>query len=68
MHVSATTWRKSSHSGPEYNCVEAASFPGAVALRDSKDPDGPKLVLDPTAWHILNADIKAGRYDLRRSS
>ncbi|GAA4152891.1 DUF397 domain-containing protein [Actinomadura keratinilytica] len=67
MHVSPTTWRKSSHSGPEYNCVEAAFLPGAVALRDSRDPDGPKLVLASTAWHSLNADIKAGRYDLRRA-
>lgn len=38
------TWRKSSHSGKEGNCVELACLPGDTrAIRDSHDPDGPTL-------------------------
>ncbi len=43
-------WRKSSHSGDEGACVEAALLPEAVAVRDSKDPVGPVLVFSPAAW------------------
>ncbi|KUF17779.1 DUF397 domain-containing protein [Streptomyces silvensis] len=44
-------WRKSSHStgdGPE--CVEVAPTPSTVHIRDSKNPDGPRLTLTPAAW------------------
>jgi len=36
----SVTWRKSSHSGGVNDdaCVEVASFPRAVAVRDSKNP------------------------------
>ncbi|WDZ87401.1 DUF397 domain-containing protein [Micromonospora cathayae] len=43
-------WRKSSHSGDEGACVEMAVIPPTVAIRDSKDPDGPVLLFAPTAW------------------
>ncbi|MCI4064707.1 DUF397 domain-containing protein [Micromonospora sp. R77] len=43
-------WRKSSHSGDEGACVEMAVLPGAVAVRDSKDPAGPTLRFTPAAW------------------
>ncbi|RUL92981.1 MULTISPECIES: DUF397 domain-containing protein [Micromonospora] len=43
-------WRKSSHSGDEGACVEVAVVPGTVAVRDSKDPDGPLLFFAPSAW------------------
>ncbi|MFD2768459.1 DUF397 domain-containing protein [Micromonospora eburnea] len=45
-----TGWRKSSHSGDAGACVEMASLPEAVAVRDSKDPAGPVLVFSPAAW------------------
>jgi hypothetical protein len=35
-----------------------------VAIRDSKDPDGPKLFAPVKAWSELLDDIKAGRRDL----
>ncbi|GGQ21172.1 DUF397 domain-containing protein [Streptomyces griseomycini] len=44
-------WIKSSYSsddGP--SCVEVASTPGKILVRDSKNPDGPRLALAPTTW------------------
>lgn len=42
--VPVVTWRRSSHSGKQGNCVELAHFPDATtAIRDSHDPDGPIL-------------------------
>ncbi|MFI5571746.1 DUF397 domain-containing protein [Streptomyces sp. NPDC051740] len=43
-------WRKSSHSGDSSNCVEIATTPAAVLIRDSKTTSGPRLALSPTAW------------------
>jgi hypothetical protein len=46
------TWHKSTYSGwrEDGNCVEVAFAPEAVAMRDSKDPDGPALVVSPAAF------------------
>ncbi|MDG9718863.1 DUF397 domain-containing protein [Streptomyces sp. DH24] len=44
-------WIKSSYStdeGPD--CVEVATAPAHVLVRDSKVPNGPRLTLPPTAW------------------
>ncbi len=37
------TWRKSSFSAADENCVELAHLPAALLVRDSKDPAGPVL-------------------------
>ncbi|NUO41238.1 MAG: DUF397 domain-containing protein [Streptomyces sp.] len=49
---SQTDWRKSSYSGDQGgNCVEVAEAPAAtIAVRDSKNPAGPILTLDPAAF------------------
>jgi hypothetical protein len=50
MELSNATWRKSSYSGSNGgDCVELADAAGAVAVRDSKDPHGPVLLLTRTA-------------------
>ncbi|WP_063732478.1 DUF397 domain-containing protein [Streptomyces sp. RTd22] len=43
-------WRKSSYSSDVGNCVEVAQIPGRMAIRDSKNPDGPVLLLSPAAF------------------
>ncbi|MCP2341545.1 DUF397 domain-containing protein [Actinomadura rupiterrae] len=52
-------WRKATRSaGNGGDCVEVASLTGAVAIRDSKDPNGPRLVLTPSSAHEIAAAIK----------
>jgi hypothetical protein len=50
--LAQVTWRKSSWSAYNGNCVEAASLPsGAIAVRDTKDAGcGPVLMLGYVAW------------------
>jgi hypothetical protein len=47
-------WRKSSHSDNQGGeCVEVATVPGLVLLRDSKITAGPRLTIGPAAWKAL---------------
>jgi hypothetical protein len=41
----------------------ARDLRGAVAVRDSKNPDGPKLTFSAAGWQSFTVNIKAGRYD-----
>ncbi|WP_328865912.1 DUF397 domain-containing protein [Streptomyces sp. NBC_00304] len=44
-------WFKSSHSTDEGgNCIEVATCPHTVHVRDSKDLTVPALALSPAAW------------------
>ncbi|MEV6200258.1 DUF397 domain-containing protein [Streptomyces sp. NPDC051771] len=45
-------WFKSSYSngGNGETCVEVATTPRTVHVRDSKDLTGPRLAFDPAAW------------------
>ncbi|MFD6425791.1 DUF397 domain-containing protein [Streptomyces sp. NPDC060198] len=48
---------KSSYSSGDGECVEVArNVPGSVAVRDSKRPDGPVLVVAPATWAAFAAD------------
>lgn len=50
-NASEPRWFKSSHSGSNDNdCVEVATTPGAVHVRDSKATEGPRLGFAATAW------------------
>jgi hypothetical protein len=69
MDLTGAAWRKSSFSsGNGGACVEVAIVPGAtgdhvrtVALRDSKDPAGPVLLLTAAEWRAFTRGIRAGR-------
>ena len=59
IDLSRAEWRKSSYSGQDGNCIEVArDLPGLVAVRDSKEPDGAKLVISQAAWRVF---IRAAR-------
>ena len=50
--LSRALWQKSTFSnGNGGNCVEVArNLPGIVAVRDSKNPDGPILTFSRDEW------------------
>jgi hypothetical protein len=62
LDLSRARWVKSSLSnGQGGECVEVATnLPGIVAVRDSKDPDGSKLVVTRGEWRTFIASIVTG--------
>jgi hypothetical protein len=60
-----TEWRKSSRSNSSGDeCVEVAGLGENIGVRDSKNPHGPTLTFDPTAWHAFTHRIKSSEQDL----
>jgi hypothetical protein len=51
------TWRKSSFSGSEANCVEVSAS-GRVLVRDTKNESGAVLRFTPAAWRIFADRVK----------
>ncbi|HEX6520041.1 MAG TPA: DUF397 domain-containing protein [Streptosporangiaceae bacterium] len=59
-------WRRSSYSGQSGNCVEVVGDePGAVGVRDSKNPGEPALTLTRNAWRTFADRVKSGDFDQR---
>ncbi|GAA4665362.1 DUF397 domain-containing protein [Streptomyces youssoufiensis] len=59
-------WTKSSYSDNGGDCVEVAAnlaAHGTVPVRDSKNPHGPALAFDTSAWSAFVAGVKAGDFD-----
>ena len=55
-------WRKATYSsGNGGNCIEVATADRTVAVRDSKNPDGPRLAFDARAWQAFAAKLKGER-------
>jgi hypothetical protein len=48
--LSRASWRKSSYSSANGQCVEVADLGLAIAVRDSKDPAGAVLLFTSTEW------------------
>jgi hypothetical protein len=54
-------WRTSRYSNGQAECVEVAQpRPGIIAVRDSKDPGGPRLAFGPGQWRAFAVRVKAG--------
>jgi Domain of unknown function (DUF397) len=67
MDLSHIDWRKASYSSNNGgDCIEVTAT-GAVGadlsclVRDSKDPDGPRLALSPAVWRAFTRRVKLGR-------
>jgi hypothetical protein len=63
--LSQAAWRKSTYSGANGDCVEVAdNLPGVVAVRDSKNREGPALVFTCTEWDAFLSGARDGEFDL----
>ena len=63
-HLGQQAWRKSRHSNPSGNCVEIAALPdGRVALRNSRHPSGPALIVPQQDIAAFIRSVKEGEFD-----
>ena len=59
------SWHKSQRSNPSGNCVELALLPtrADVAIRNSRDPDGPALVCTLDELAAFLGGVRDGDFD-----
>jgi len=59
--VQHLAWRKSSYSNGATQCAEVSQLGSRTAIRDSKDPGGPILLLTAPQMRSLVHRIKIGQ-------
>jgi Domain of unknown function (DUF397) len=64
LDLTYAQWGKSSYSSANGACVEVAHLPEAIAVRDSKDPAGPKLIFNRRAWTVFVQTMQGERRSL----
>lgn len=63
--LAGLTWRKSTLSAEQGECVEIAVLPDRrMAVRHSKDPGGHVLLYTPAEWRAFVGGVKRGEFDL----
>lgn len=61
---SGATWLKSRHSGAVGNCVELATLTtGEIAIRNSRNPEGPTLIYTRDEMAAFLSGAKDGEFD-----
>ncbi|MER6830119.1 DUF397 domain-containing protein [Streptosporangium sp. NPDC000563] len=58
VDLTTAAWHKSSLSGANGDCVEVANLGDVVAVRDSKNPGGPRLVFTRGTWSAFVTQLK----------
>ncbi|NSC22082.1 DUF397 domain-containing protein [Streptomyces albus subsp. chlorinus] len=59
VNLARATWRKSSYSQANGNCVEVADTMGvAIPVRDSKDPYRGALTFSSASWSAFITNLK----------
>jgi hypothetical protein len=61
--IAGLSWSKAQISNINGACVEIASTPGKIAIRDSKDPGGPLLVYTPIEFRAFLDGARNGEFD-----
>jgi hypothetical protein len=57
-------WHKSRHSNPSGNCVEMARLSAeSIAIRNSRDPNGPALIYTCAEIDAFIRGVKDGDFD-----
>ncbi|HTE86463.1 MAG TPA: DUF397 domain-containing protein [Dehalococcoidia bacterium] len=57
------SWCKAQRSTNSGQCIEIASAVGKIAIRDSKDPDGPILVYTSAEFSAFLEGARNGEFD-----
>jgi hypothetical protein len=58
----STSWRKSSYSAANGDCVEVGRrVDGLIGVRDSKNAAMPALGFSPTGWRTFVGEVKRDR-------
>ncbi|MFE9789085.1 DUF397 domain-containing protein [Nocardia salmonicida] len=61
IDTTGATWQR---AGSGDGSVEVAMLAeGHVALRDSKNPEGPVLIFTPSEWTAFTAGVHDGEFD-----
>ncbi|AVH97718.1 DUF397 domain-containing protein [Streptomyces cinereoruber] len=62
QNLTGARWRKSSYSGDTGgNCIEVADLAAHIAVRDSKNPEGPAFLATPAAFTAFVTAAAEGR-------
>ena len=68
IDLTGVTWRTSSYSNVNGECVEVADLPDTVLVRDTKDRSRPPFHCTAAAWRAFIRGVKLGEFDSRKTS
>ena len=64
IDLSRAQWFTSTQAGTDGdNCVEVAFVDEAIAVRDSKNPQGPALIFTAAEWDAFVGGARDGEFD-----